>query len=598
MEGQGRVVAEAKPNHRRALNSWVRALELTAPIGDNPARTLPVVIDALAARHGDAPALLDRDGGLSFADLATAANRWARWGLSAGLAGGGTVALLMPNCPAYLAIWVGITRIGGVVALINTNLSGSALAHCIATARPKHIIVADELAPALASTDLAQATPCWSHGHDPNGLPRIDLAVSSLSGEALRADEQPPVTIADRALLIYTSGTTGLPKAAAVSHGRVMHWSHWFAGLMEAGPADRMYNCLPMYHSIGGVVATVAPLLGGGSVFLAPKFSASRFWDEVADNGCTLFQYIGELCRYLVNAPAHPRERQHRLRLACGNGLRGDIWRPFAERFAIARVLEYYAATEANFSLYNCEGEPGAIGRIPPFLTHRFKVEIVRFDPDAAIPIRGADGLCIRCAADESGEAISRIGTDAAGFEGYTDEGATEKKILRNVFAAGDAWYRSGDLMRRDAKGFFWFVDRIGDTFRWKGENVSTAEVASSLLAAPGVLEATVYGVAIPGAEGRAGMAALVTGDGFDPATLHSHLAQTLPAYARPLLVRLLPVLESTATFRPLKHALAQQGFDPAEIADPLLLADPERRTFVPLDAQLHRRLVGGELRL
>jgi fatty-acyl-CoA synthase len=269
-----------------------------------------------------------------------------------------------------------------------------------------------------------------------------------------------------------------------------------------------MYNCLPMYHSVGGVVATGAVLVAGGAVVIRERFSASRFWDEIARWDCTLFQYIGELCRYLAAAPPHPSETGHRLRLACGNGLRGDIWEAFQQRFNIPRILEFYAATEGSFSLYNCEGKPGAIGRLPPYLAHRFPVAIVRSDLDTGDVVRGPDGRCLRCAPDEVGEAIGRLSEAGSGtggrFEGYTDPGATDKKILRNVFAEGDAWYRSGDLMRKDRAGYVYFADRIGDTFRWKGENISTNEVEEIVAHCPDVTDAVVYGVPIPDADGRA----------------------------------------------------------------------------------------------
>ncbi len=285
---------------------------------------------------------------------------------------------------------------------------------------------------------------------------RIDREIEDLSGEPLSAAERRDVTIADRALTIYTSGTTGLPKAANVSHHRLLQWSLWFAGLMNAGPDDRMYDCLPLYHSVGGVVATGALLARGGSVVIAEKFSAQRFWDDVAKWDCTLFQYIGELCRYLVNAPKHPRERAHRLRLCAGNGLRADVWEKFQQRFDIPKVLEFYAATEGNVSLYNVEGKVGAIGRIPPFLKHRFPLALVKFDDTDGAPARDAGGRCIRCATGEAGEAIGKIrgGSSPTGgdFEGYTSAEDTERKILRDVFEPGDAWYRTGDLMRMDCR--------------------------------------------------------------------------------------------------------------------------------------------------
>ena len=588
-----------------AALSWRRALELTAPITDHPSRTLPLVVDRLAERFAEAPALLGEAATLSFAGLAERAARYARWALDRRLGAGEVVALLLPNCPDYLAIWLGITRVGGVAALVNTNLVGDALRHAIDIVAPRHAIVAVSHAEAFAAVQphIARPVEAWAHGGEAAGWPRIDRAIAAL-------DPTPPgpapgaraPQIGDRALYIYTSGTTGLPKAAAVSHYRIMQWSHWFAGMIEAQPADRMYNCLPMYHSVGGVVATCAPLVAGASVVLRERFSASRFWDDVADSGCTLFQYIGELCRYLVNSAPQPRERAHRLRLACGNGLRAEVWGPFQERFQIPRIIEFYSSTEGNFALYNCEGKAGAIGRIPPFLQHRLPVVLVKVDADTGEPLRDAAGLCRRCAADEPGEAIGRLPEAAAGpagrFDGYTDRAASERKVLRDVFAAGDAWYRSGDLMRRDRAGYFYFVDRLGDTFRWKGENVSTTEVEAVLAAAPGVVEAVVYGVPVPGAEGRAGMAALVADAGFSLDGFARHVAARLPDYARPLFLRLCSSIAATGTFKPQKQALAGEGYDPAAIAEPLWVYDREQGRFVVLDASRCRRITAGELRL
>jgi fatty-acyl-CoA synthase len=583
-----------------ALRDWVRALEATAPIARQPQRLLPTVIEEIAQVRGDAPALLSAGESLTYRALAERANRYARWALAHGVGKGETVGLLMPNRPEYMAIWLGISSVGSVVALLNTNLRGPALAHCIDIVAPKHLIVAAELLDAVhaASEHMTSGPTIWAHGRsDDDARPRIDHEIERFAPEPLTDAERRGTSITDRALAIYTSGTTGLPKAANVSHRRLLQWSFWFAGLMNTGPDDRMYDCLPLYHSVGGVVATGALLVNGGSVVIRDKFSARNFWDDVCTWDCTLFQYIGELCRYLAAAPAHPRERAHRLRIACGNGLRGDVWERFAERFGIPRVLEFYAATEGNFSLYNVEGEVGAIGRLPSFLAHRFPLALVKFDHATGAPLRDAAGFCIRCAPGEAGEAIGRIEAGAA-FEGYTSAPETARKILRNVFAPGDAWYRTGDLMRKDTAGFFYFVDRIGDTFRWKGENVATSEVAAAITAFPGVVEATVYGVTVPGCEGAAGMATLVPQGALDLAALRAHLARLLPAYARPLFLRIKDGIETTATFKHKTADLARQGYDPTTIDDAIYFDDPAQHAFVRLDAELYERILSGAVRL
>jgi fatty-acyl-CoA synthase len=599
------IETERKPRESggkdTALRDWLRALEATAPIAANPQRLLSTVIEELAATQGDAPALMSAGECFSYGELAGRMHRFARWALDQGLDKGDVVALMMPNRPEYMAIWLGLASVGVVVSLINVNLRGAALAHCVDIVAPKHVIVAAELAAGFrsASTLLASPAKIWSHGGD--DFERIDGAVGRYSAEPLTPTEHRAVTIADRAVLIYTSGTTGLPKAANVSHRRLLEWSFWFAGLMNTGPQDRMYDCLPMYHSIGGVVATGALLARGGSVLIREKFSAHQFWDDVCDWDCTLVQYIGELARYLLNAPKHRRERAHRLRICCGNGLRADVWEKFQARFAIPRILEFYAATEGNFSLYNVEGKVGAIGRVPPFLTHRFPLALVKFDPEAATPLRDANGFCISCEMNEVGEAIGRIrDRQRAGgeFEGYSNAEDSQRKILCDVFEPGDVWYRTGDLMRRDASGFFHFVDRIGDTFRWKGENVATSEVADAIAAFPGIVEATVYGVPIPGTEGAAGMAALVVEGALDFSEFRRHLARRLPSYARPLFLRLKDRIEITATFKHRKLDLVRQGFDPGAGGDSVFFDDPARRAFVKVDSALYEEIAAGKVRL
>jgi fatty-acyl-CoA synthase len=521
----------------------------------------------------------------------------------------------MHNTPEYLALWLGLTRIGVTVALLNTQLRPAALAHCIGVVQARAVVVGPGLeATALQTQSLSAATlQWWSHAAADTPWPRLDLAAAAESAAALTHERAAAPSPRQRALYIYTSGTTGLPKAANISHHRVMQWAHWFAGMMDVRTSDRMYDCLPMYHSIGGVIATGALLVAGGSVVVRERFSAHDFWSDISSQGCTLFQYIGELCRYLLAQPVHPEETHHRLRLCCGNGLRPEVWSAFQQRFRIPQILEYYAATEANFSLYNCEGRPGAIGRIPPFLSHRMRVALVRTDATHTSVWRDPSGRCQRVATGEAGEAICEIATNesaapaeagvgpdagAGRFEGYSDPLASEQKILRDVFRPGDAWYRSGDLMRQDASGYFYFVDRLGDTFRWKGENVSTTEVAAALQRCAGVREAVVYGVQVPGNEGRAGMAAMVVDDGFDLHDFERTLTGLLPAYAQPLFLRLVGGLELTGTFKLNKQRLSLEGYDPAGIADPLYIAEHPARRYLSLDAARHAQLLAGTLRV
>jgi fatty-acyl-CoA synthase len=569
------------------ITGALRILKSTVPIARNPTRVFPQLICELAEKYGDAPALLSERECLSYTELAARTNRYARWALAQGLRKGETVCLLMSGRPEFLATWIGITRMGGVVALLNTHLTGMALAHSINLVQPVHVIVETELLSAFDSARpyIATEPKIWLHGEGEVNFASIDRELEGLSGDDLGQSARPALTIEDRALYIYTSGTTGLPKAANINHYRLMLASHAFAGLMETRATDRLYDCLPLYHTAGGVAAAGAVLIHGGSVVIRDKFSVREFWDDIVRWDCTCFQYIGEMCRYLVNSPSHPNERSHRLRLACGNGLRPDIWHQFKQRFQIPQIIEFYAATEGNVSLFNFDGKEGAVGRLPWWLAHRFPIKVVRFDAARQQPLRNEEGLCVECRPDEPGEVIGRIVRDAsrpgARFEGYASAADTQQKLLRDVFKKGDSWFRTGDLMRKDKRGYFYFIDRIGDTFRWKGENVSTTEVELALGRFDGILEANVYGVAIEGHEGRAGMAAIVAKDDVNLRALREYLAHALPEYARPLSLRIRGDIDVTATFKQKKIDIVKEGFDPSRVSDPIYFNHPQDKAFV-----------------
>jgi fatty-acyl-CoA synthase len=593
----------AAPTSVSPGKAWLRALELTAPIARNRNRILSTVIEERAQQLGDTPALLSDRECMTYGQLSERINQYARWALGQGIGQGEVVGLLMTNRPEYLAIWLGISSVGGVVSLLNVNLTGSSLAHCINVVSPKHLIAASEFAGQLVAALPAVSLPptIWIHGNEPSSWPRLDLEIEAHSGAPLSEHEKRPPTIEDKALYIYTSGTTGLPKAANISHARVMQWGHWFAGMMSAQATDRMYNCLPMYHSVGGVQVPGAILVAGGTVILREKFSASQFWNDIVRWDCTLFQYIGELCRYLLHAPLSANETAHRIRMACGNGLAPEVWDGFKNRFSIPQIFEFYASTEGGVSLFNVQGKRGAIGHIPGYLTHRFSPALVVFDVEKGEPVRDAQGFCIRCAHNEAGEAIGKGSDDPSNigsrFEGYTNTEASERKILRHVFEVGDVWIRTGDLMRKDEQGYFYFVDRIGDTFRWKGENVATCEVAEAICAFPGVKHANVYGVTVPATEGRAGMATLVTEDELDLAEFRQHLMERLPPYARPLFLRIRKNMDLTGTFKYSKTDLVRQGFNPASSDDVVYFNHLELGAFTRLDQELYERIQMGAIR-
>ena len=542
----------------------------------------------------------------TYAQLDALANRFAAWGLAQGLKAGETVAVFLPNRAEYVPAWVGVTKTGAAAALINSNLSGSALAHCLSISNADHVITDAESLAALDSirAGLARPLTIWvidAEGGDPGeNRKQLDLKNPKLPPERPPRSVRAGQTSRDVALYIYTSGTTGMPKAAKITHVRAQLYMRAFAGATNAKAEDKLYCALPLYHSTGGLCGVGAALLNGATLVLRRRFSATHFWGDVADHGCTLFVYIGELCRYLINQPPHPKERAHKLRLGFGNGLRPDVWPEFQQRFNVPDMLEFYGSTEGNVSLFNFDGKQGAIGRIPGYLRSRFDVRLVKFDVETETPVRGADGFCIECETGEVGEAIGLIKKDdpRGGYSGYADKAASERKILRDVFEPGDAWFRTGDLMRQDADGYYYFIDRIGDTFRWKAENVSTTEVAEAVSRYKGVDEANVYGVKLDKVDGRAGMAAITPGKDFDIAGLRAFLERELPSYAVPVFVRINPAIETTGTFKYRKVDLVRDGFDPSKIEHALYFAQPDEEAYVALTPALYAEIQSGAFRL
>jgi len=586
------------------LTGVLRAVSKVSKVARAPTRTYPQVVRELAAKYGDKVAIVSEHESLTYRGYDRRGDRYARWAVAHGVQKGDVVALMMPNRPEYLAAWLGISRAGGVIALLNTHLTGTALAHCVNIVHPRHIIVDATLLESFESAvpHLSPGPQFWCHGAERESYERLDTKLDSLTDTPIPDADLPRLTIEDKCLYVYTSGTTGLPKAANVNHYRVQSIMYGFNGAMNLKPSDRIYVCLPMYHTSGGVLGPCSALTAGATAVLRERFSVSHFWDDIVKNDCTAFVYIGELCRYLLNSPPHPAETLHKIRVACGNGLRPDIWAAFQKRFRIPKILEWYAATEGNCVFFNFDGKVGAVGRIPSWLKSKFFVEIVRYDIDREEPVRGPDGFCVKCAPGEVGEAVSKIMNDpkrpSQRFEGYADQAATEKKILRDAFEKGDRWFRTGDLMRKDAEGYYYFVDRIGDTFRWKGENVATSEVQEAITAFNGIDEANVYGVAVPGAEGRVGMAALVVKDGVDLDDFARHVNDRLASYARPIILRIVRETDATSTFKQRKVTLGRDGFDPGAVSDPLYVLHPELQSYVRLDATMYREICEGRVRL
>ena len=584
----------------RLVSNMVGLLGRIGKIKPDSPHTVADILERWARDRPNNVSIVFEDKTYTYRDLEENARRYAHWARSLGLKRGDVVALLMENRPEYIFAWSGLVKLGVTVALINTNLRERALAHSLTISGAKHVVLGSELADnyATALDDLAEKPTVWATGGRVQGSNDLDQTLAQQPVTALPADIRADMKARDKCFYIYTSGTTGLPKAANMSHQRIQTMMHSFAIAMRSTEKDRMYVVLPLYHSAGGVCAIGSTLTVGGSVILKRKFSTTQFWEDCVKYQATQFQYIGELCRYLLNAPPHPLEQKHSLRVVMGNGLRPEIWPAFQNRFSIPWVIEFYGATEGNVALVNTDGKVGSIGRVPDYMRNAIKTRLVRFDIEHETPIRTAQGFCTECAHDEVGEAIGKIDDERGRFEGYSKGADTEKKILRDVFEKGDAWFRTGDLLRRDAEGYFYFVDRIGDTFRWKGENVATSEVSEAISVFPGVKEANVFGVKVPGTDGRAGMVSMVAAPDLDLVAFKSHLDRNLPAYARPIFVRLQKEMEVTGTFKHRKVELVKEGYEPTAVGDPLYFLDPVTSQYVSLTKELHDRINAGEIRL
>ncbi|MEM7436291.1 MAG: long-chain-acyl-CoA synthetase [Myxococcota bacterium] len=551
------------------LMAGPRALRGTAPwLWRTRRGKVSTVLDAAMRNAVEAPhdlAFEMDDERLTWSDLDATTSRVAHVLADAGVRPGDVVALIADNSPFYVAAVLGITRVGAIGALVNTNLTGRPLSHAVEVSNAKVALVSQSLAPALhACEDTCERLAAV--------IVLDESPYAGVIGDAPSTPYEPAsVNIDDDFVYIYTSGTTGLPKPCRMSHERTIFAGAGFGPLMFGyQPGDKLYCVLPLYHSSGLLLGAMTSILSRIPTAIRRSFSASAFWDDVHRYNATAFLYIGELCRYLVNSPSQPKERNNPLRVAAGNGLRPDVWPEFKRRFGIDKVREFYGATEAPGFIANLSGREGSVGRVPMGgLGGMYR--LVRYDIDADAHIRDRKGFCIPCQANEPGELLIRITTvsDGLAYRGYTDAAATDKKVMRNVFKKGDEYFRSGDLLRCDSEGFYYFVDRIGDTFRWKGENVSTAEVADVIGQSQSVAEATVTGIQIPNMEGQAGLAAIVPIGDFDPAAF-GKVASELPTYAQPRFVRVMRDLAKTGTFKIQKTTLRAEGVDPSTVDDGL----------------------------
>ncbi|PCI87067.1 MAG: long-chain-acyl-CoA synthetase [Hyphomicrobiales bacterium] len=590
------------------LKGFLSIKAILKPISANPTTILADRWDLIAKQNRDKTALFFEDRQTTYGQFIDLSNQFTRWTFDIKIKKGDCIAVLMNNCPEYISTWLGISRSGGAAALLNTSLTGMGLAHCINIVGAKHIIIDPELAAHFESAKefIDNDIKIWEFDPD---MPistdsdiSLNAALAAFSGDTVAKTDRPNITIDDPCVYIYTSGTTGLPKAAKITHFRAQSISRGFTAIMSTTSEDRVYITLPLFHSNGGILAVGAVLNVGGQAIIKKRFSVSEFWDDCVKYEATIFQYIGELCRFLTNAPHNPNETKHKLRIACGNGLRPDVWKEFESRFQIPQILEWYGASEGNAPLFNLDNTFGSIGRVPFWAKSLLNLSIVKYDIRADSEIRDADGLCIEAEVDEVGELISKIINDGSSptnrFDGYADKKATVKKILHDVYEKGDAWFRTGDLIRKDKKGYHYFVDRIGDTFRWKGENVATSEVSEAISLYPNIVEANVYGVYVPKSDGRACMVALNIEKDFEFDGLMAYAAAHLPTYARPLFVRIQDEIEKTGTFKQRKVDLVEEGFDPTKIDDPLYFANPESQKLEPITDDLYEKICKGKFKI
>ena len=535
------------------------------------------------------------------------ANRIAGWCERNGVGKNDTVAIFVRNRLEYVALWFGLTKRGVIPALINFQLAGQALAHCVNISEASHVIVDVDLIDGWKSAreHLDDGLTEWAaFGEIPKGHKRrmqsLDAALSDIVPNRPPKSVRDGLTAGQQGMKMFTSGTTGLPKAAKVTHVRAQNYMRGMGAGARTTAKDRMMLVLPMYHATGGLVGMGAVFTHGGASIIRPKFSASTFWDDAVKYGATMFTYVGELCRFLLSTPPHPLERAHNIQWIIGNGLRPEVWESFVARFNIPHVIEFYGATEGNVALINLDGPVGAVGRVPSYLKWKFNIDVIRYDVETGENPRGSDGFAIRADPDEVGEVIGEIREDDPRFrfDGYETKEATQKKILRDVFKPGDAWFRTGDLMKRDSLGYYYFMDRVGDTFRWKAENVATNEVAGTLSGFEGVTQANVYGVEVPGYDGRAGMASLVIEGEPDLKALKAYLDRELPHYARPVFLRLSSESETTSTFKFKKTNLVKAGFDPERISEPVYFCNPQTGSYERVDADVYAKIKSGDIRL
>ena len=555
--------------------------------------SLLLKIEENCEKFADRTAIVFENQQFSWEELGKRSNRIAHTLKAEGIGPGDVVSLIVENRPEFVFAVLGIMKLGATAALINTNLREEPLRHCITLINSKVCVFGTEVADAVGGVrdqlELAEGEGFLAirDGDDPVPEWARDLDVLSHNQDDSNPPETQDITIGSTAMYIYTSGTTGLPKAAVQSHKRLQQAATLChtAGL-RCTEKDRIYLSLPLYHGTGLIIGLGSALSAGASVLLRRKFSASNLVSDLKENNVTCMVYVGELCRYLVNLPKTGEEANTPLHTAIGNGLRPDIWDEFKDRFGLKRITELYAASEGNVSFANIFNKERTIGMTTA------RVALIKYDVLNDEIIKSDDGFCIEVDEGEAGLCIGHINENAQ-FEGYTNKEASEKKILRNVFEEGDAWFNTGDLLRTVPVGFslgyahYQFVDRVGDTFRWRSENVSTNEVAEILNGFDQIDISNVYGVSVPNTEGRAGMATVVLNDpseALELDRLSEYVCANLAHYSRPVFIRVQSEAAVTGTMKLVKTDLREEAYDLSKVSDPVYVMKPRTEEYVPLN--------------
>lgn len=564
-------------------------------------RTALTEFQKIVKKYPDKGCILYNDTVWTLKDIDTNSNKIAQVFFNYGYRKGDVIALLMTNRPEYVCIWLGLGKLGVVSALINTNLRSSSLIHCINTAKSKAIVYSEDFTQVIleARPSLGSNIRYFQLGGQTiEGITKLDNSLKAAPDHAPAIPYK--IDYKDHLMYIYTSGTTGFPKAAIMPHSRFLFMSASLRHLLGLTKQDIVYNPLPLYHTAGGLLGISAGITLGATVVIRTKFSASSYIPECIKYNCTVGQYIGEICRYLLAVPPHPTDVQHKLRVIVGNGLRPAIWAKFVERFNVPNVMEVYGSTEGNLQFANLDNTIGAVGSIPRFLPGSHYIgSIIKVDMTTMEPIRNENGFCVQCGVDEPGMFIGIIPWKNSVKEvfGYLDKSESNKKFIYNVFKKGDRAFVSGDILVMDEFGYLYFKDRTGDTFRWKGENVSTSEVEAVVSSVIGLRDCIVYGVQVGDMEGRAGMAAIVDPKGqLDLNELAHSLDTALPKYAHPIFIRILPEIELTGTFKLKKGHFQEEGFNLDVVKDPLYFRKCE--SYIKLTKKLYDDICCGAIHI